>query len=182
MFSIKKKIREFRNWIKKLLTYSLDKASNLGVRKVHTKSGVVVKREVSDIDLDALDKPGLLERMSMAKAPRGGFSLSPGDIVSFFYNIEDSGWRVVFIVSNKRGPSGKFISTRNNLLNSCYRIDNISPETLEVILKVLYKNRKRSDYYKLLPFFENVFGKRWGQYRTYNMAKISSYYEIYYKP
>lgn len=174
----KVKYGSFAKWFKALIDYTLQDGSKLAVREKTLPNGKTIRLP---LDEDSKKLEEKLKGISMKKIPSSVFQLTPGDIMAFYYNLEGSGWRISLVVSNKRGPSGWFRSKRNNMLNSCYKIDSVHPETLEVILKVIYKARNRSNYYKLLPFFRNVFGERWGKYRTYRMNRIESMYEIYYE-
>jgi hypothetical protein len=168
----------FAKWFKALIDYTLLEGAKLAIRYKKLKGGKLVREPLDEDSQELAEK---LKAVSVNKVPSSVFQLVPGDIMAFYYNLEGSGWRVVLVVSNKRGPSGWFRAQSQNMLNSCYRIDTVMPETLEIILKVIYKARNRSNYYKLLPFFRNVFGETWGLYRTYRMDRIQSMYEIYYE-
>lgn len=110
--------------------------------------------------------------------------ISPGDILIF--NQVPGGRQksypsdnmnpIVLVVSNQRGK-GMFVSTRDNLLLSCYHINHISPELAISIIKVLYKNRRSSDYYRIsISGLQAYLGDN---YRTYNFDYITSLNKLF---
>lgn len=115
----------------------------------------------------------------VAKALTAG-SLKPGDVVYFRYTLKNEegmwtrGERIALIVSCNRGPGGFFISTRNNMLLSSFKLDNRDPEIAGFLLKSLYKNRRACNYYKVIDALSVILGKR--DFRTY---KVKNSYNVH---
>lgn len=115
----------------------------------------------------------------MTPTPVGSGTASPGDVFFFTYNGVE---RIVIVVKCKRGPGVWVARTTNNMILSCFNLTaggSPSVETLEMILGILYKNRKKSSYKSkdiMLPggvvdSLKSLLGQ--GNYRTYLVKKIS---------
>lgn len=99
--------------------------------------------------------------------------LNPGDLVFLKYD-RDLFFRVVLVVSNKKG-SGVFLSSRGNLLVSCFQL-NVSPEITSVILNKLYKNRVLASYRTITSGLRSLLGK--DRYRTFKLNNIRELYTL----
>lgn len=116
---------------------------------------------------------------NMAPTPVGSGTASPGDVFFFAYaGVE----RIVLVVRCKRGPGVWIATTTNNKILSCFNLTaegSPSVETVEMILGILYKNRKKSSYQTkdielpggVVDSLKSLLGQ--GNYRTYIIGKIS---------
>lgn len=110
-------------------------------------------------------------------------TISPGDLVVFNYKLKDketgkitNGQRLSLVVSNDRGQ-GFFISTRHNLLMSTFKLDDADHAVNAIILKNLYKNRAKCNYYRIIDSLSVILGS--DSYRTYNVAKTGNVHQVY---
>lgn len=97
----------------------------------------------------------------------------PGDILLFNYDKVD---RICLVVSSKRGPLGKFISTRNNPLINCF-ILNLSLPSSVVLFKILFKNRVACRYKTVPKLLFHAIGEN--KFKTFNLNKINNLTELY---
>lgn len=87
--------------------------------------------------------------------------------------------RLVLIVSFKRGPTGMFVSSRNNLLVCCFKLtDNV--KLMRVVLKHLYQNAALSSYKHIRTVLIKLFGKK--NCRTYMLHKMRNLHEVKFSP
>src|SRR6478752_275894 len=98
--------------------------------------------------LEFIKEIGQLATTKIGPIGKSSGFISPGDVLIF---NQLSGGRqkpypsdnmnpIVLVVSNQRGK-GIFLSTRDNMLLSCYHINHLSPELAISVIKVLYKKR-----------------------------------------
>lgn len=104
-------------------------------------------------------------------------SVRPGDLLAFKYPKEDNHSRISLIVSCDRGLLGYFISTRGNMLISCFKIEQIGSVTNEII-KNLYKNRSKASYHSIKRSLTTLLGT--SAYRTYILNHMSELHAIEY--
>lgn len=102
-------------------------------------------------------------------------SLRPGDLISFRYPKEDINPRVALIVSCERGPYGSYISTKGNILISCFKLNYTGAVTNE-ILRNLYKNRSKASYYSIKKSLTTLLGT--SSYRTYILNEMTEIHAI----
>jgi len=115
-------------------------------------------------------------RFSYESGPAEINNLNNLDVAMFKY---DGGAFLVLCVLNERtGQGDPFFTNTNtgNRLLSCFRLDGISMETLEIVFNSLYTNdinvlRKVGTYRYFKTMFSFLLGKR--QYRTFNKLNIS---------
>lgn len=113
-------------------------------------------------------------------------AVAPGDVYLFRYHLNPKGGtftrgqRVVLIVSNNRGPMGSFVSTRNNLLLSCFRLNEGEEKIGELLVENLYKNRDKCNYYKIKESLMAILGT--DSYRTYKFnSQLYEFRELFVK-
>ena len=113
----------------------------------------------------------------IGRIPKSAAFISPGDVLMLTYPKSKGPPEtvIVLVVSNKTG-SGLFISTKKNILISCYRIDQSHTQVLEIILGALYKNRKSSSYSKIKSSLSTILGS--SSYRTYKLNKVFDLQEL----
>lgn len=99
-------------------------------------------------------------------AKSSGF-ISPGDVLRFGYNSELVN---VLVVATKRG-NGMFLSTKSNMLVSCFKLDESSESVLRILLRSIYKDRGLANYYIIQKSLKSILGKK--NFRTYNVTSMS---------
>lgn len=111
--------------------------------------------------------------------PRKAEHFAPGDIIYFSYPEDGKGplkQRIALIVSCNRGPTGLFISTRYNLLLMCFELDSKFDALIKVIVRTLYKRRRKSNYYKVIKTLTEFLSVE--NARTYDLKKMRGMYQI----
>ena len=98
-------------------------------------------------------------------AKSSGF-ISPGDVLQFSYLSELVN---VLVVSTDRG-NGLFLSPRNNMLLSCFKLDDASEVVLNIILNSIYKDRRLANYYTIQKSLISILGIK--SFRTYKLISI----------
>jgi hypothetical protein len=120
----------------------------------------------------------------IARIPRLTSRFRPGEIVIFNYTplgqmrdtrgrFSGGTERVVLVVSSKREPQGiRRTRTTKGIIVACFRLEYSSKAVIDIVLKTLYKNRK-----KLKNISSNVkkglfavLGR--GVYRTYRLDRM----------
>lgn len=130
---------------------------------------------------DSYDKPDNFlarinhneERFISPTTKSPGF-ISAGDVLMFRYK-GDPFYKFVIVVKIKRGE-GLFTSSRGNKLLACFKLDGTTPETLKILLKYIYKNRRLADYYKIQEAMAAIFGMN--SFRSYNLSYINYLNEL----
>lgn len=112
---------------------------------------------------------GLGRSMSSKPVPRSVGYISPGDVLVLRYN---GSYEVVLVVANKRSSSGIFLSSRNNILLSCFSLSTKSPQIINLVLDNLYKNRKVASYQNIKSNLSVILGV--SSYRTFKLNKVSN--------
>lgn len=100
-----------------------------------------------------------------------------GDLLTFNYKQSNF---MTFVVKNKRTSTGLFTSTKGNRLLSTYRVDHLSMDTLQIILKTLNKYdriRTSLSYEKQLNGFLSLVGGS-DKYRTFDLAFINKPHKV----
>ena len=123
----------------------------------------------------------------LTSMPASADRVTPGDVLIFRYwqqpirtgvkqRLGSRGQRTVLIVKCKRGD-GVFVSNRNNLLVSCFKLEGKPEVIIETIIENLYKKRRRASYW---GFIKNSLIKILGidSFRTYNMSHMKSIYKV----
>lgn len=95
--------------------------------------------------------------------PKSSGYISPGDVLRFSY---DSELVNVLVVATKQG-NGMFLSTRNNMLISCFKLDESPEVVLNIILRSIYKDRGIATYQIIQKSLKSILGKK--SYRTYKL-------------
>lgn len=120
----------------------------------------------------------------VARIPRLTSRFRPGEIIIFNYtaagqmrSITDrfSGGteRVVLIVSSKYEPNGiRATRTTNAVIVACFRLEYTSKAVIDIVLKHLYKNRKKLRNFssKVKKGLFAILGQ--GVYRTYRLDRM----------
>ena len=83
------------------------------------------------------------KKLVAKRLPASTAAIFPGDILTFKYGGETV---MCLVVANQRTKIGLFISSKFNVLVSCFKIGGKSPTTLNLILDALYKNRVLASY------------------------------------
>jgi len=109
----------------------------------------------------------------VSPVPRSYSYFSPGQVVNFNYPESGNVWGMV--VDVERGP-GVFISTRGNKLVCVFKLTNASPETVNFVLKAIYKDRRLATYSNVINGMIAIFGRN--SFRTYNLAKMGGIMEV----
>ena len=98
--------------------------------------------------------------------------ISPGDVITFGYSGELVN---TLVVSTDRG-NGMFLSTQNNMLVSCFKLDNISESVLNIILRSIYKDKGIANYYIIQKSLKAILGQ--SNFRTYKLKSMSGLHRI----
>ena len=122
-------------------------------------------------------------KTTSSRASKSSAMISPGDVIMFNYPKRVGKGLLLPIpvlalaVSNDRtGQGALFLSKQGNKLLSAFDISTSSSEVTKIILKELYKNRRKCNY-KVIKGLRSILGP--DTYRTYNAKRISVLYEIY---
>ena len=105
--------------------------------------------------------------------PRSYSFIKPAQVLNF--NYPESGVIWGLVVEVERGP-GIFVSTRGNKLVCVFKLTNSSPETVNFVLKTIYKDRRLATYSNVINGLSAIFGRN--SFRTYNLSKMSSIMEV----
>jgi hypothetical protein len=143
---------------------------------------VQLSKQTQDFLKNIGDRPKVLTSI-----PPSADRITPGNVLIFRYWMEpirsgrkqrlgSRGQRTILVVKCKRGP-GIFISNKNNLLVSCFKLEGKSEEIIEAIIDNLYKKRRRASYW---GFIKNSLIKILGinSFRTYKFSKMKSLYKV----
>jgi hypothetical protein len=104
--------------------------------------------------------------------PKSTGFISPGDVLRFVY----SGQLVnVLVVQIDRGP-GIFLSTQDNKLLACFKLDDSSESVLKIIIRSIYKDRGLASYKIIQKSLNSILGP--ASFRTYNFNKIGNLTKI----
>jgi len=106
-----------------------------------------------------------------SRAAKSTGYLQPGDLVLFQYSGQQ---RFCFVTRTKNRQS-LWLSSRGNTLVACFQLQNLSSETMEILIPKLYKNRKIT-YQQTKKGLTMLFGEN--NFRTFNTLKIADLYEI----
>jgi hypothetical protein len=124
-------------------------------------------------------------KTSTRVSTRSSGMIAPGDVITFTYpksvgHYAKMGSPVLaLVVSNKRtGGGALFLSRRGNKLLSTFDISGSPPEVVKIILRELYKKRRKCSY-RSIKGLKSILGS--DSYRTYNVKSISKLYEIFLK-
>jgi len=104
--------------------------------------------------------------------PKSSGFISPGDVLRFGYNAEVVN---VLVVSTGRG-NGMFLSGRNNMLITCFKLDDSSESVLRIILRSIYKDKGIANYYIIQKSLKSILGSK--SFRTYNLLSIRNMQRI----
>tara|TARA_R110002012_G_scaffold3517_3_gene16317 strand:- start:6916 stop:7371 length:456 start_codon:yes stop_codon:yes gene_type:complete len=123
----------------------------------------------------------------LTSIPASADRITPGNLLIFRYWMEPiragrkqrlgtRGQRTVLIVKCKRGD-GIFISNKNNLLVSCFKLEGKSEVIIETIIENLYKKRRKASYW---GFIKQSLIKILGinSFRTYKFSQMKSIYKV----
>ena len=104
--------------------------------------------------------------------------LRPGNLVHFSYTIDTlpTGKRLCLIVKNDTGRIS-YLSMRDNILLSCFRLSDAPKFVLNFILKRVYNRTKLAERQIMVEGLEALLGKL--NYRTYKISNIYSLHKIY---
>jgi len=121
--------------------------------------------------------------MTSKRASKSSAMISPGDIIMFTYprklgNYLDMPIPVLALVVARKGKGGSslYISGKKNKLLSVFDISEASPEVVKIIIRELYKNRRRCTY-SIVKGLVSILGP--DTYRTFNAKRVSTLYEIF---
>lgn len=120
-----------------------------------------------------LDFFGVREGPDTRPIPASAARLIPGGVFAMRYG--DGTWRLIIAV----GKGGRAVytlpSTRNTLV-SCFKLDTLSNEIVDIVLQNLYKNVRKASYSWITDRLKTVLGSQ--NYRTYDIKKMRSIFEI----
>lgn len=122
---------------------------------------------------DFLKKINHEDQKFISLIPLSSGYISPGDVLRFSYNAELVN---VLVVSTGRG-NGMFLSGRNNLLLTCFKLDDGSESVLRILIRSIYKDRGIATYRIIQKSLKSILGAK--NFRTYNMQRISGLSKIY---
>lgn len=105
--------------------------------------------------------------------PRSYSFFSPGQVINFNYDGTPNIWGLV--VEVERGP-GIFISTRWNKLVCVFKLNDSDRETVKLVLKTIYKDRRLATYKNVINGLSAIFGSN--SFRTYNLTKMGRLMEV----
>lgn len=123
----------------------------------------------SKLEISVEGKRARRERLK--RIPLSTSYMQPGEVLFFIYEGEDV---VVLVVSSDRGH-GTFVSTRRNLLMTCFKLEG-SQVILRQIIRKLYKRRRISNYHNIKSGLSSLLGKT--AFRTYMVRKIQGLHTI----
>lgn len=109
----------------------------------------------------------------ISPVPKSYSYFSPGQVINFNYPESGNIWGLV--VEVERGP-GVFISTRGNKLVCVFKLTNSPPETVNFVLKAIYKDRRLATYSNVINGMMAIFGRN--SFRTYNLSKMGRIMEV----
>jgi len=126
----------------------------------------------------------------VARIPRLTSRFKPGEIILFRYTPADQmrntlgrftggNERVILVVSSKYEPQGiRRTRTTHGVIVACFRLEYSSQAVIDIILKTLYKNRKKLKNIskKVKQGLFAVLGK--GVYRTYRLDRMEFCWNI----
>ncbi len=121
-------------------------------------------------------------KSTSTRASRTESMIVPGDLIFFNYhsmhiNTPKSPY-LCLVVSNKRSRGNSMFRTKSgSKLLSAFDISTASEEVVSVVLKRLYKNRRKCSYSKVIDGLKAIFGA--ANYKTFNVFNVSELYEIY---
>jgi len=109
----------------------------------------------------------------ISPVPKSYSYFSPGQVLNFNYPESGNIWGLV--VEVERGP-GIFISTKGNKLVCVFKLTNAAPETVNFVLKAIYKDRRLATYSNVINGMIAIFGRN--SFRTYNLSKMGRIMEV----
>ena len=109
----------------------------------------------------------------ISPVPKSYSYFSPGQVLNFNYPESGNIWGLV--VEDERGP-GIFISTKGNKLVCVFKLTNSPPETVNFVLKAIYKDRRLATYSNVINGMIAIFGRN--SFRTYNLSKMGRIMEV----
>jgi hypothetical protein len=129
---------------------------------------------------DFLKKINHADAAFVALVPPSTGYISAGDILKFNYvyfksNMPVTDSPTVLVVSIDRG-NGLFLSTQNNMLISCFKIDDVSESVLKIVINAIYKDRGLANYRVIKKALSSIFGS-WN-FRTYKVSNLSGLNKI----
>lgn len=118
--------------------------------------------------------------LTLKQALRGFAGIKPGDLVGFQYNLKTptgviKTQKMALVVAARKGR-GVYLSPRDNLLMSCFRVHDAPEEILNLVIKNLYKNRTKCTYQGIINAVEKILGKY--SFRTYNIRRIVYFNQV----
>jgi hypothetical protein len=143
---------------------------------------MVINSESPNTKSDFLKKIDHLDDKYRSLISKSSGFISPGDILRFSYSGETVN---VLVVSTKIwSKSGIFLSTKNNILLSCYKLNDVGEEEgidassaiLKKILLALYNNRGLAQYKDILAIIGDIAGDE--NFKTYNLIKTGRIFKI----
>ena len=108
-------------------------------------------------------------------------SLSESDLVHFGYKYPDGSYKrhLAMVVKTAKAPKSLYVSNKNNLLITAFRLDAVSPDTASLIINKLYTmdvlsndpQGEKLDYLeKNFNGLRAILGSE--SYRTYNTGRM----------
>lgn len=123
----------------------------------------------SDIFLKKIDHD---DEKYLSLIPKSTGYISPGDVLRFVYTGQIVN---VLVVQVDRGP-GIFLSTQDNKLLACFKLDDSSESVLKIIIRSIYKDRGLASYKIIQKSLKAILGP--ANFRTYNFNKIGNLTKI----
>lgn len=121
---------------------------------------------------DFLKKIDHEDKQFLSLIPKSTGYITPGDVLRFTYNGELVN---VLVVQVSRGP-GMFISTQNNMLLACFKLDDTSESVLKIIIRSIYKDRGLAKYRVIQKSLGSILGKN--SFRTYKIQFIDDLQKV----
>jgi len=133
-------------------------------------------------NLEFLKKIDHLDSKYRSLVAKSSGYISSGDVLRFSYSGEVV--NVLVVSTNIWSKDGIFLSKRNNILLSCYKLNTVGEEEgliqsaaiLKKILLAVYKNRGLAHYKDVLAIISEVAGEN--NFKTYNLMKTGRIFKI----
>ena len=119
----------------------------------------------------------------MAPIPASASRFVPGDVLIFRYYVGagkgSRSQKTILIVYTRRGD-GVFMSTKNNLLVTCFKLTGAQARSdviIGAIVDNLYKKRRKASYYGLIKeSLKSLLGVN--NFRTYKIERMRGIYKL----
>lgn len=111
-------------------------------------------------------------------------SLRPGDIITFDYKTDQQVYgtkmikRLGVVMKSLRAPEGRFLSTRGNRLLNVMVLDSIGEEGFNTAVNTLYKDKAKSDYYRVDKYINPIGITVYDRFRTFKVSGILNLMKI----